>query len=73
MKYSPRSCTQFAQSARLILFGELNTGCAGSTSFISAFSSVTRSRPTFAGNGPYCASLNSNLLYWTTIVPPLNT
>ena len=37
---------------------------------MGAVSSVTRLRLTAAGYGPYCASLNSNLLYWTMTVPP---
>ncbi len=54
-------------------FGVVNALFSGCSTLTGAFSSVTRFELTFAGYGPYCASLNSNLLYWTIIVPPFFT
>ena len=51
-------------------FGQRITVWSGTSTCTGARSSVTRFALTFAGNGPYCASLNSNLLYWTITVPP---
>ena len=44
-------------------FGQVNTWCDGTSSLTGARSSVTRLELTAAGSGPYCAWLNSVLLY----------
>src|SRR3954447_15710442 len=62
-KYRPRSWTQPAHVSVPRRLGVENTGSVGTTTSIGAFSSVTRPDDTLAGYGPYCASLNSNLLY----------
>ena len=51
----------------------LNTGWVGTSTSTGAFSSVIRSVPLLTGYGPYCAWLNSCLLYWTITVPPFST
>ena len=51
-------------------FGAFISASFSMSTLTGACSSVTRSLLTFAGYGPYCASLNSNLLYCTISVPP---
>ena len=51
-KYSPRSCRQPFQSASVMRFGVVKTGCCGCSSRTTEFSSVTRSRPTLPGIRP---------------------
>ena len=70
-KYRPRSWTQSFHAASVISFGVVNTGSCGTITFTGAFSSVTRFGAHLRRIRPYCASLNSNLLYWTISVPPL--
>jgi len=59
--------------ANAISFGFVSSADPLDVTCGGAFSFVMRFELTFAGYGPYCASLNSNLLYWTISVPPLNT
>ena len=63
MKYVPRSCTQPRQRLGPIRFGVVNDRMIGRQDLdgpILVGDAARRS--TFAGNGAYCASLNSNLL-----------
>jgi len=57
----------------MISFGRVSRALPLASTCGGAASLVMRFALTFAGYGPYCASLNSNLLYCTISVPPLNT